>query len=50
MENQWADTLALVKPGDIILFQWGHNDDEPLDDPARARGTLPGAGDETKEV
>src|SRR5258708_39150183 len=35
MENQWAETLAFVKPGDIILFQWGHNDDGPLDDPAR---------------
>ena len=50
MENQWAETLAFVKPGDIILFQWGHNDDGPLDDPARARGTLHGIGDETKEV
>jgi rhamnogalacturonan acetylesterase len=35
MENQWAETLAFVKPGDVILFQWGHNDDGPLDDPAR---------------
>jgi lysophospholipase L1-like esterase len=50
MENQWDETLALVKPGDFILFQFGHNDDGPLDDPARARGTLPGIGDETKEV
>jgi lysophospholipase L1-like esterase len=50
MENQWAETLAFVKPGDIILFQWGHNDDGPLDDPARARGTIHGIGDETKEV
>jgi lysophospholipase L1-like esterase len=50
MENQWAETLAFVKPGDIILFQWGHNDDGPLDDPARARGTLHGIGDETKDV
>ncbi len=50
MEEQWAETLALVKPGDFILFQWGHNDDGPLDDPARARGTIHGIGDETKEV
>jgi lysophospholipase L1-like esterase len=50
MENQWEETLALVKPGDIILFQWGHNDDGPLDDPARARGTIRGTGDETKEI
>src|ERR1700756_5057506 len=50
MENEWAETLAFVKPGDVILFQWGHNDDGPLDDPARARGTLHGSGEETKEV
>ena len=50
MEDQWAETLALVKPGDIILFQWGHNDDGPLDDPARSRGTLHGIGSETKEI
>jgi hypothetical protein len=50
MEDEWAETLALVKPGDVVLFQWGHNDDGPLDDPARARGTLHGVGDETKEV
>ena len=50
MEDQWAETLAFVKPGDIILFQWGHNDDGPLDDTARARGTIHGIGDETKEI
>jgi len=50
MEGQWADTLAFVKPGDIILFQFGHNDDGPLDDPSRARGTIHGIGDETKEI
>ena len=50
MENEWEETLAFVKPGDIILFQWGHNDDGPLDDPARARGTLRGVGDETREI
>jgi lysophospholipase L1-like esterase len=50
MEDEWAETLAFVKPGDVILFQWGHNDDGPLDDPARARGTLKGVGDETKEI
>ena len=49
-EGHWADTLALVKAGDIILFQFGHNDSGPLDDPARARGTLPGTGDETREI
>lgn len=50
MENQWAETLALVKRGDVILFQWGHNDDGPLDDTARARGTIHGTGNESREI
>lgn len=49
-EGHWTDVLALIKPGDIVLFQFGHNDSGPLDDAARARGTIPGVGDETKEI
>src|SRR5580658_719421 len=46
----WEQTLALVKPGDYVMMQFGHNDGGPLDDAARARGTLRGAGDESKEI
>jgi len=49
-EGHWDDTLALMKTGDVVLFQFGHNDSGPLDDTARARGTLPGVGDETQEI
>jgi rhamnogalacturonan acetylesterase len=49
-EGHWADTLALMKAGDIVLFQFGHNDTGPLDDTFRARGTLPGVGDESREI
>ena len=49
-EGHWEDTLALMKPGDIVLFQFGHNDSGPLDDPARARGTLPGVGNDSREI
>ncbi len=49
-EGHWADTLALMKPGDVVLFQFGHNDSGPLDDAARARGTIPGVGEETREI
>jgi lysophospholipase L1-like esterase len=48
--KQWDETLALIKPGDIVLFQWGHNDGGPLDDPARSRGSIHGIGDESQEV
>jgi lysophospholipase L1-like esterase len=40
----------MLKPGDFVMMQFGHNDSGPLDDPARARGALPGVSDETKEI
>lgn len=46
----WPSVLAMIKWGDIVLMQFGHNDSGPLDDAARARGTLPGDGEETREV
>ena len=49
-EGHWAETLALIKPGDVVLFQFGHNDSGPLDDAARARGTIKGVGDESQEI
>jgi lysophospholipase L1-like esterase len=49
-EGLWDETLAMVKPGDYVLMQFGHNDASPLDDAARARGTLPGIGDETQDI
>ena len=49
-EGRWDKVLTAVRPGDFVLVQLGHNDGGPLDDPARARGTLRGTGDETKEI
>lgn len=49
-QGHWDRVLAMLKPGDIVMMQFGHNDGGPLDDAARARGTLKGAGDETKEI
>jgi lysophospholipase L1-like esterase len=46
----WDKVLAMMKPGDVVLMQFGHNDNAPLDDPARARGTIKGIGEETREV
>jgi len=40
----------MMKPGDIVLFQFGHNDGGIPDEPTRARASLPGTGDETKEI
>lgn len=49
-EGRWDRILDRAKPGDFVLIQMGHNDGGPLDDKARARGTLRGTGEETKDI
>jgi len=49
-QGHWDIVLKMIKPGDFVIMQFGHNDGGPLDDLARARGSLKGTGDETREV
>jgi rhamnogalacturonan acetylesterase len=49
-EGRWDKILATLKKGDYVIMQFGHNDASPLDDTARARGTIRGIGDESKEI
>lgn len=49
-EGRWDKILSQLKKGDFVLMQFGHNDAGPLDDTARARGTIRGIGDESKEI
>ncbi len=49
-QGNWDRVLEMLKPGDFVMMQFGHNDDGPLDDAARARGTIKGIGDETREI
>jgi rhamnogalacturonan acetylesterase len=46
----WDHLLKDMKPGDYLLIQFGSNDASPVNDLARARGTLPGNGEETQEI
>jgi lysophospholipase L1-like esterase len=46
----WDRALALVKPGDIVLMQFGHNDGGAINDATRARASIKGVGDETQEI
>jgi lysophospholipase L1-like esterase len=48
--GHWEKVLAMLKAGDVVMMQFGHNDNAPLDDAARARGTLQGTGEETQEI
>jgi len=49
-QGHWDRVLEMLKPGDFVMMQFGHNDGGALDDPARARGVIDGAGDEIKEI
>lgn len=46
----WDRLLAMLKPGDFVIMQFGHNDSGPLNDNSRARGTIKGTGEETQEI
>ncbi len=56
-EGHWDKMLADVKAGDFVIIQFGHNDDGALNQeppgsskPLRARGSIPGVGDEYAEI
>jgi rhamnogalacturonan acetylesterase len=49
-EGLWDKVLADAKPGDFVMIQMGHNDGGPLDDAARARGSIRGIGEESREI
>ena len=49
-EGRWDKILATLKKGDYVIMQFGHNDASPLDDTARARGTIRGFGDDSTEI
>ncbi len=53
-EGLWDALLDDLKRGDLVLIQFGHNDGGALNDepppPLRARGSIPGVGEETKAI
>jgi len=49
-EGRWDVVFNQIKPGDYVIMQFGHNDNGPVNDNFRARGTLRGTGDETEEI
>ena len=46
----WPTVLAKIKPGDLVMMQFGHNDSSPVNDTARARGTIKGNGEESQAI
>lgn len=49
-EGRWEKITANLKKGDYVIMQFGHNDASPLDDTARARGTIRGIGNDSSEI
>ena len=49
-EGLWNQLIAEVKPGDIVLIEFGHNDGGAINDTLRARGSLPGLGDDSVAI
>jgi lysophospholipase L1-like esterase len=56
-EGHWDKMLADVRKGDFVVIQFGHNDAGALNQeppgstrPLRARGTIPGIGNESEEI
>lgn len=46
----WDRALAMLKPGDFVIMQFGHNDSGAVNDNSRARGTIKGTGEEVQEI
>lgn len=49
-EGRWERITSKLKKGDIVIMQFGHNDGGPLDDTARARGSIRGIGEDSSRI
>ena len=49
-QGLWDNVLSMIKPGDYVFIQFGHNDSSQVNDDSRARGTLKGTGEETEDI
>ncbi|MFP9114538.1 rhamnogalacturonan acetylesterase [Flavobacterium sp. RHBU_3] len=49
-EGRWDKILSTLKKGDYVIMQFGHNDGGPLNDTLRARGTIPGTGNDSTQI
>ena len=48
--GHWDRVRGILKAGDFVIMQFGHNDASAVNDPTRARGSLRGTGDETAAI
>jgi len=53
--DQWPQVAAMLKPGDFVIMQFGHNDASPINEDVvnartRSRGTIKGSGDGSQDI
>ena len=48
--GMWDSVYPKLKSGDYLLIQFGINDQSPVDDSTRSRGTLHGMGDDSVSI
>ena len=46
-DGLWKGVLEKIKPGDFVIMQFGHNDESPLQDTSRMRGSIKGISDDS---
>ena len=49
-QGHWGRVLEELRPGDVVVIQFGHNDVSAVNDAQRARGSLHGTGEDTAEI
>ena len=50
LDGRWDKILSVLKKGDFVIMQFGHNDHSGVEDTTKQKGSLLGIGDETKEI
>jgi lysophospholipase L1-like esterase len=53
--DQWSRVAGMLKPGDFVIMQFGHNDASPINEDvvnsrARSRGTIKGVGGASQDI
>jgi len=48
--GHWQRALNMMKPGDHVLIQFGHNDASAINDNSRARGSIKSTGEEIRVI
>jgi len=50
LDGRWDKIMSILKKGDFVIMQFGHNDHAGVDDTTKQKGSLLGIGDSTKEI